>query len=1774
MDNYLTIIELLLYRASCHSQKLAFSFLEDGETETATLTYEELDQQARAIATQLQIFGLRGERALLLYPPGLDYIAAFFGCLYAGVVAVPAYPPRNVRNTPRILSVLADAKAVIALTTTKTLVTIKPLFSSQTNSKELQWLTTDNITLGIEDFWQQPSIDVNTLAFLQYTSGSTGTPKGVMLSHGNLLHNAAMTYQMMEHSDESRFVSWLPMYHDMGLIGGILQPLYGGFSCFLMPPSAFLQRPYRWLQAISRFKGTTSGGPNFAYELCVQKVTSEQLETLDLSSWNVAFNGAEPIQHDTLKRFCAKFASCRFSPEAFYPCYGMAEATLMISGGNKKNRYKSQTVEKSSLAKNKIVEANDREKNIQTFISCGKTLPGQKIVIVNPETFTRCQQREVGEIWVSGNSVGKGYWNNQEATQQTFLAQLKDTQDFYLRTGDLGFLLNGELYITGRIKDVIIIRGRNLYPQDIELTAEKSHPALRLSSNAAFTVEIDKKERLVIVQELEFRAKPNLEEVTTAIRQAVTEAHEIEVYAVILIKPGSIPKTSSGKIQRRATRNKFLEDKLKIVAKSVLETKEFVDPETKLTRKELLQLSPQQSQFFLESYLQLKVARILKISSQDINLDNPLTTLGLDSLKVFELKNQLETDLEVSIAIADLFAGLTTRELVTKILAQLETTSFTESISLKKIATDNNIHPVSFAQARLWFLDRLKTGNTAYNISFGVRIQGNLPIEVLGKSIDRIVQRHEVLRTSFSHSENQPRQAIDPNVKLSLKIINCQQFPREKRELEAKRIATQEHQKPFNLTKAPLLRATLLCLEPEEHLLLLNVHHIIFDGRSAEVFIDELGNFYKLFLDDKTPSISELPIQYQDFVYWQKQWLRPEILSQQLDYWKQKLKDAPTILQLPTDKPRPPIQTYRGASQSLVLPKLLNKQLTNLSCREGVTRFMLLLAAFKILLMRHTGQEDIVVGSPIDNRNHEKLKGLVGFFVNMIALRTNLAGNPSFRELLSQIRQVAIEAYTHQNLPFEKLIEALQPERNLSYTPLFQVMFAVRNAPKLPKIDELNLSQYRVETETAQFDLNVSVEEEEEKLTVTFEYNQDLFDSTTIAHMLNRFESLLQGIVTNPDAKLLDLPYLSPTEEKQLLLEWNDTKTDYPQELCFHQLLEAQVTKTPDAIALVFEDRSITYFELNRRADRLANYLKNLGVKPDAIIGVCLERSIEMVVGLLAILKAGGAYLPLDCSYPQERLAFMIEDANISILLTQKHLQKALPAYQGKIICLDSKDSWSIDCNQTTSGSKIKPDNLAYVIYTSGSTGTPKGVVNTHRGLVNRLLWMQEAYQLTAKDRVLQKTPYSFDVSVWEFFWPLLTGATLVLAKPGGHQDSAYLVNLIANEQITTVHFVPSMLQVFLEEPELDKCSSLKRVICSGEPLTFTLQEKFFARLNCELYNLYGPTEAAIDVTHWRCQRGSDRSVVPIGRPIANTQIYILDRHLQPSPIGVPGELHIGGVGLARGYLNRPELTTEKFIENPIPPLLKGGDRLYKTGDLARYLPDGTIEYLGRIDHQIKLRGFRIELGEIEAVLTKHPDVREVVVLARGETPKHKQLVAYVVPHRDAAALATRDRELNGNELKNYLKNLLPEYMVPSAFLSVEKLPLLPNGKINRRALPIPQGVDSKLTLADRAPNSELERTIASIWQEVLPLEKVSRNDNFFDLGGHSLLMLQVNQKLRNSLQRDLSIVEMFQNPTIASLAQYLTLNSDEETAFKSIRDRTRQRIEAANRQKKARQKV
>ncbi|MDH5548219.1 MAG: amino acid adenylation domain-containing protein, partial [Gammaproteobacteria bacterium] len=979
-----------------------------------------------------------------------------------------------------------------------------------------------------------------------------------------------------------------------------------------------------------------------------------------------------------------------------------------------------------------------------------------------------------------------------------------------------------------------------------------------------------------------------------------------------------------------------------------------------------------------------------------------------------------------------------------------EATNEKSAITTRPVSSDDKI-PLSFAQQRLWFIDQLLPNNSLYNIHMPVRLSGPLNIAALHRTFTTVVARHEALRTVFVNDEGTPRQVIDPPSGLALPIIDLSDLNERDAEAHMYQLVKAESCTIFDLSKGPLFRTTLLRLSPTHHIVILSMHHIISDGWSMGVLTRELSILYTSFTHNAPNPLPPLAIQYADFAYWQRNWLKGEVLEQQLSYWKNQLESAPQLLELPTDRPRPSVQGYRGASLPINLPSALSQKLSKLSLQQGATLFMTLMTALHVLLSKLSNQSDICVGTPIANRRHSELEPLIGFFANTLVIRTSMDDNPSFTELLSKTRHTILDSYSHQDLPFEQLIDSLNVEREMSYSPLFQVLFGLQNAPK-PSLKEGELQLQNVDTPNpiVRFDLELFLVESPQGIKGSWQYDKDLFDAKTIEHWTNMFGQLLEQVVANPHARLSDLLLLDKEQWQQKMLDWNDTSVTYPVTPYLHTLLDAHAAHTPDALAVVFEDQSLTYAQLNRRANQLAYYLRAQGVGPDVLVGVCMERSFDMVVALLGILKAGGAYVPLDPEYPTARLQFILQDTQAPLLLTQQHLLTTLPALAVDPVCVDTLWPQIRDASVVVLPTPA-PDNLAYVLYTSGSTGQPKGVAISHAGLRNRLLWMQDHFRLRPHDRVLQKTPFSFDVSGWEFFWPLITGACLVVARPDGHKDSAYLSHIIDQQRITTIHFVPSMLQVFLEQLPADSATSLQRIICSGEALTPALQQRCQTLLSADLHNLYGPTEASIDVTAWNCSAQADPLRVPIGKPIANTQTYILDSYLNPLPVGVPGELYLGGIGLARAYINRPGLTAQAFIPHPFG---NQGERLYKTGDRARYLEDGNIEYLGRIDHQVKLRGLRIELGEIEAALCLHPAISEAAVLLREDRPGLTQLAAYIV-------WQNQDETLDNQALKTFLQKQLPDYMLPTTYTSLAQMPLTTSGKLNRKALPVPGVITS-----------------------------------------------------------------------------------------------------------------
>ena len=1034
--------------------------------------------------------------------------------------------------------------------------------------------------------------------------------------------------------------------------------------------------------------------------------------------------------------------------------------------------------------------------------------------------------------------------------------------------------------------------------------------------------------------------------------------------------------------------------------------------------------------------------------------------------------------------------------------------------------------PLSLEQQRLWFFSQLEPDSALYTMPIASRLRGKLQPEALQQAMALVVARHEALRTRLVGHD--PVQTIDGPSAVPMLSMDLRELPTAQREAEAKRLLESEAKRPFNLSRDLMVRTTLIRMDEEEWIFLVLMHHVASDDWSWRVFCNEVGSTYEAFFSGRKAELPQPAIQYADFSEWQKEFWRGETLEKHLAYWRKQLDGAPPVLELPTDHPRPVSQTFRGACEWMKFSPALSEKLNALSQREGFTPFMILLAAFQTLLHRYTGQEDIVVGSPVAGRTRAVLERVIGVFVNMLVLRTQLEGNPTFTKLLRRTQTTVLEALAQQDLPFEKLVEQLQPQRSASYSPLIQVMFALQDELS----DNLHLpglttSAFPLDTGTAKFDLTFTIVKSGSSFDCCAEYNSDLFEAATVRRMLGHYQTLLEAVAANPEQRLSDLPLLNDQERTQLLVNWNRTEIDFPRDKCVHELFAAQAADTPDATAVVCGKKSLTYRELNRRANQLANHLQHLGIGPENLVGVSMERSLEMVVALLGILKAGAAYLPLDPSYPAERLRFMLEDSKASLLLTRS-TEKRQIAELGKVrtICLDT--DWSEISREAddTPRLEMNSENLAYVIYTSGSTGQPKGVQIPHRAVVNFLHSMRREPGLTSADTLLSVTSISFDIAALEIFLPLAVGARIVLATADEVFDASKMKALLRESGATVMQATPSFWQ-FLVEAGWAGNKGLK-IFCGGEALSRSLAEKLSER-GGEVWNLYGPTETTIWSTVTKIMPGTEP--ISIGRPIANTQVYILDSCLQPVPVGIPGELYIGGEGVARGYLNRPELTAERFIANPLSPPV-GSRRLYKTGDIARYLPDGRIECLGRNDFQVKLRGHRIDLGEIESALRHHPDVTEAVVSLHEDEVGQKRLIGYLI-----ASAGTSPQTAN---LQQFLKSKLPDYMVPSALVVLGKFPLTPNGKINRKALPAPtpDRATSKQTFVP--PRTATEKTLAQLWQELLRLPRVGIHDNFFEIGGHSLLAMQFMARVHNSFAAELSLRHIFEAPTIAELANLL----------------------------------
>jgi amino acid adenylation domain-containing protein len=1057
--------------------------------------------------------------------------------------------------------------------------------------------------------------------------------------------------------------------------------------------------------------------------------------------------------------------------------------------------------------------------------------------------------------------------------------------------------------------------------------------------------------------------------------------------------------------------------------------------------------------------------------------------------------------------------------------------SLTERIPRR---ADEGPAPLSFAQERLWFLDQLEPGNSTYNVAAAVRLKGRLSITALEQSINEIVRRHEVLRTTFAAAGGPPVQVVAPAMKLTLREEDLRGLSEAESHGEIDRRAAEEARRPFDLSRGPLLRVTLLSLGEQDRVMLVVMHHIICDGWSKAVFIREVGALYEAFSNQQPSPLPALPIQYADFAHWQRQWLRGEGLAEQLSYWKQQLAGKLPSLEIFTDHPRPPVESYRGAVERFVMSEPLTARLNELSHKQEATLFMTLLAGLKVLLLRYTGQDDILIGSPIANRTHSETEDLIGFFVNTLVLRTDLGGNPPFKELLGRVKDVSLNAYVHQHMPFERLVEELHPERDMSRNPIFQVMFALQNAPTEPmQLKGLKLAVMEVDTGATPFDFMLLLTEEGEGLKGSFEYNTDLFEASTIKRLIQHFCRLMEGVVTNPQTPIGSLPLLSDQERRQLLVEWNGTKKEYDVGRCVHQWFESQVEHTPGDTALIFAGGQLSYSQVNRRANQLAHYLRRLGVGPEVLVGICVERSADMVIGLLAVLKAGGAGIALDPTYPIDRLAYIIEDAPASVLLIHQSLSKFLPDGRAVKVCLERCREEIAQQREDNPASRAVPDNLMYAIYTSGSTGMPKGIGISHAAFMNLLHWQYDHPRLSRVARTIQASTFGFCVSFQEIFSALCSGSALVLVSEETRRNIEALADYLKHSGVERLHLPFASLKHLAEvcSDRNEVPATLREIITAGEQLQVTqsIRKMFDLLKGCSLHNHYGASETHVVSSYSLTGDPCDWPTLPAaGSPIANVRIYLLDPYMQMVAQGVSGEIYIGGICLARAYLNDPELTAEKFVPDPFSR--EPGARLYQTGDMARHLADGNINYLGRMDQQVKVRGFRVELGEVEMVLRQHDAVRDVAVVSHTDAQGMVRLVAYVSLDEGRVSAA--------HDLRNFLRKKLPEYMLPAAFVFLEALPINANGKLDHLALPVPGPVRPDLEELFVAPRNPVEGLLASIWMEVLNLKSVGVNDNFFELGGHSLLATQVISHTRDRFRVEVPLRSLFESPTIARFAE------------------------------------
>lgn len=1506
------------------------------------------------------------------------------------------------------------------------------------------------------------------LAYVIYTSGSTGRPKGVMIEHQALVAYTRAATAEYGITSVDRVLQFASVSYD-GHVEEVYPVLTQGGTLILRTDDMLDSREF-FRQCQEQRVTVLSLPTSFWHEL---------VSAIELDGFAVP---------DTLRFVC--FGGEKVMPERVAAWFDNVGTGVRLS-----NTY--GPTETTVVSTSADLESSDGQAE---RVPIGRPLANTRVYVL--DAHLRPVPIGVrGELYVGGQSVARGYLNRPDLTHERFVPDpfVESSDACMYKTGDqVRWRSDGRLEFVGRVDQQVKIRGFRIEPGEVEHLL-REHPSL---AEAAVVARERNPGVLQLVAYVvgQNDQTPTIPEMRGFLAKRVPEFMIPSAFVVL----DQLPTTTSGKVDRKSLPEPDW-------SRSGIDA-DYVAPRTDHER-------------------QLAEIWANVLSIEQVGIRDNFFDLGGHSLLATQLVSRINREFEVWIPLRDLFETPTIEGLAQRILAARESGARASLPAIQPASRDGH-PPLSYGQEALWLISQIEQGPSAYTMHPTARVRGPIDHSALERALNEILRRHESLRTTFTEEDGHPVQIIAPHTPYRLPVVDLSEFPAEDQRKEVRRYVRSQMGRPMDLSQGPLAQVELLKLNDNEHVVMVGMHHIIYDGWSLAVLRRELLAAYRAFAAGQPSPLTELPVQYADYAIWQRERLEGELLDRLKTYWLKQLANLPT-LDLPTDKPRPPVRTTQAISNRCRLSAELTAALNRLAQDEGATTFMILMAALQVLLNRYSGQTDFAVGTPVAGRLRPEMENLIGYFVNTLVLRANLAGEPTFRELVDRVRETALQAFDHQELPFERLVQELRPRRDISRHPVFQTLFVLQNTPRekgqrgesaRPQSAAAGSPHSR-----SDFDLVLSASETSQGIRLHLHGNRDLFEEATITRMLEHFQVLLHAAVGDPDRRVSQLPLLTDQERDKLLLEWNRTEVDFPELACVHQLFEKQARLRPDTAAAVFEGQTLTYRELNARANRLAHYLQGLGVKPESLVGICLERSLDMAVALLAVLKSGGAYVPLDPDHPRERLDFVVNDSHPIVVLTTAELADRVPSGDARSVRLDADANRILHQSEEDLPCETDLDSAVYVIYTSGSTGSPKGAVNVHRGPCNRLLWELRYYEIGPSDRVLFKTPLSFDPSFMEFFRPLVCGGRLVIARPDGHGDPAYLAELIARERITMAAFVPSLLRAFVEEEQIAQgCDSLRWMTSGGEALTRELLELALQRFDADFYNVYGPTETSIAVTCWKCRCDYGHGTIPIGRPIANVKLYIVDDSGNPVPIGVPGELCVGGVAVGRGYLNRPELTAERFIPDPFSDV--SGARLYKTGDLCRYLPDGNVEFLGRRDHQVKIRGYRVELGEIESALREHPAVKQASVVLRENRPGECQLVAYFVREEDQA--------LERGQLRAYLISKVPRYMLPAAYIPLESLPLTSSGKVDRRALPTLDDVQPDVATVYVAPRNELESQLAGIWADVLSVEKIGIQDNFFDVGGHSLLATQAISRINRELHVHIPLRDLFESPTIEDLTE------------------------------------